>query len=56
MGTYHGGLERLEHLLVALDDVVAGRDRWNVNGNVSIGLRQRVADLVRKLGYVVLDF
>ena len=56
MVTYDCLLELLEHLWVALDFLVTGSDGRHVNRNVSVGLRQRVVDLVRELENVVLDF
>ena len=54
--TYHSLLELLEHLRVALDFLITGVDGRHVNRNVSVGLRQRIVDLVRELEDVVLDF
>lgn len=54
-GTYDCGLEGLEHLCVALDFFVAGRNGRDINCNVSVSLRQSIIDLVRKLKNVVLN-
>ena len=56
MVTYDCLLELFEHLWVALDFLIAGIDGRHVNRNVSVGLRQRVVNLVRELENVVLDF
>ena len=55
MGTYHGVLEGLEDLGVDRDLVVARCDGRHVNCNVSVGLCERVVDLVCELQDVVLD-
>ena len=55
MCTYHSFLELFEQLGVALDLLITRVDWRHVNRNVSVGLRQRVVDLVGELEDVVLD-
>lgn len=54
-GTYDCSLEALEHLCVALDFFVASRNGRDIDCHVTVRLRQRVVNLVRKLKDVVLD-
>ena len=49
-------MQGFEHVRVSLDFFVTGVDRRYVNCNVSVGLGQRVVDLIRKSQDIVLNF
>ena len=49
-------MQGFEHVGVSLDFFVTGVDRRYVNCNVSVGLGQRVVDLIRKSQDIVLNF